>query len=97
MMKPSTERDYRRRIARVVEIILLEPGAPHTLESLAAVAHDVGMGGLKLRREQPAHRDSGSLAASRHLGGKASSLNGDVSMGDSLGTLIFMKPKPVAS
>src|SRR5579871_976772 len=39
MMKPSTERDYRRRIARVVEKILLEPGAPHTLESLAAVAH----------------------------------------------------------
>ena len=38
MMKPSTERDYRRRIARVVEAILLEPGAPHTLESLAAVA-----------------------------------------------------------
>jgi hypothetical protein len=26
-----------------------------------------------------------------------SSLNGDVSMGDSLGTLIFIKPKPVAS
>lgn len=38
MMKPSTERDYRRRIARVVEAILLDPGAPHTLESLAAVA-----------------------------------------------------------
>jgi len=38
-MKPSTERDYRRRIARVVEAILLEPGAPHSLESLAAVAH----------------------------------------------------------
>ncbi|WP_106278184.1 GyrI-like domain-containing protein [Paraburkholderia sp. BL25I1N1] len=38
MMKPSTERDYRRRIARVVEAILLEPGAHHTLESLAAVA-----------------------------------------------------------
>lgn len=39
MMKPSTEHDYRRRIARVVEAILVEPGAPHTLESLAAVAH----------------------------------------------------------
>ncbi|RZF29284.1 AraC family transcriptional regulator [Paraburkholderia sp. UYCP14C] len=39
MMKPSTERDYRRRIARVVEAILLEPGARHTLDSLAAVAH----------------------------------------------------------
>ncbi|MFM0736130.1 GyrI-like domain-containing protein [Paraburkholderia xenovorans] len=38
-MKPSTERDYRRRIARVIETILLEPGAPHTLESLADVAH----------------------------------------------------------
>ncbi|MCC8395229.1 AraC family transcriptional regulator [Paraburkholderia sp. MMS20-SJTR3] len=38
-MKPSTERDYRRRIARVVEAILVEPGAPHTLESLAALAH----------------------------------------------------------
>lgn len=39
MRKPSTEQDYRRRIARVVEAILVEPGAPHTLESLAAVAH----------------------------------------------------------
>ncbi|WP_368622566.1 GyrI-like domain-containing protein [Paraburkholderia sp. BR13444] len=38
-MKPSTERDYRRRIARVVEAILVEPGARHTLDSLAAVAH----------------------------------------------------------
>lgn len=39
MMKSSTERDYRRRIARVIEAILVEPGARHTLESLAAVAH----------------------------------------------------------
>ncbi|MGF6916320.1 AraC family transcriptional regulator [Paraburkholderia sp. 40] len=39
MMKPSTERDYRRRIARVVEAILVDPGARHTLDSLAAVAH----------------------------------------------------------
>lgn len=39
MMKASTELDYRRRIARVIEAILLEPGAPHTLDSLAAVAH----------------------------------------------------------
>lgn len=39
MMKPSTERDYRRRIARVIEAILIEPGAPHTLDSLAEVAH----------------------------------------------------------
>ncbi|NML35053.1 AraC family transcriptional regulator [Paraburkholderia antibiotica] len=38
-MKPSTERDYRRRIARVIEAILVDPGAPHTLDSLAAVAH----------------------------------------------------------
>ncbi|WP_176057759.1 GyrI-like domain-containing protein [Paraburkholderia sp. BCC1876] len=38
-MKASTELDYRRRIARVIEAILLEPGAPHTLDSLAAVAH----------------------------------------------------------
>ena len=38
-MKLSTERDYRLRIARVVETILIDPGAPHTVESLAAVAH----------------------------------------------------------
>lgn len=38
-MKPSTERDYHRRIARVVEAILADPGAPHTLDSLAEVAH----------------------------------------------------------
>lgn len=38
-MKPSTEQDYRRRIARVVEAILIDPAAPHTVESLAAVAH----------------------------------------------------------
>jgi AraC family transcriptional regulator len=38
-MKPHTEQDYRRRIARVVEAILLDPAAPHTVESLAAVAH----------------------------------------------------------
>ncbi|MGA7780867.1 MAG: GyrI-like domain-containing protein [Paraburkholderia sp.] len=38
-MRPSTERDYHRRIARVVEAILADPGAPHTLDSLAAVAH----------------------------------------------------------
>ena len=38
-MKPSTERDYHRRIARVIEAILADPGAPHTMESLAAVAH----------------------------------------------------------
>ncbi|MBM7127288.1 GyrI-like domain-containing protein [Dyella flava] len=38
-MKVHTEQDYRRRIARVVETILLDPAAPHTVESLAAVAH----------------------------------------------------------
>lgn len=38
-MKLSTEQDYRRRIARVVEAILIDPAAPHTVESLAAVAH----------------------------------------------------------
>lgn len=38
-MKPHTEQDYRRRIARVVEAILIDPAAPHTVESLAAVAH----------------------------------------------------------
>jgi AraC family transcriptional regulator len=38
-MKPSTERDYHRRIARVIEAILADPGAPHTVESLASVAH----------------------------------------------------------
>jgi AraC family transcriptional regulator len=38
-MKPSTERDYARRIARVIEAIVADPGAPHTVDSLAAVAH----------------------------------------------------------
>lgn len=38
-MKPSTERSYAQRIARVVEAIVAAPGAPHTVESLAAVAH----------------------------------------------------------
>ncbi len=38
-MKSSTERDYHRRIARVIEAILVDPGAHHTVESLAAVAH----------------------------------------------------------
>lgn len=39
IMKPSTERDYHRRIARVIEAILADPGAPHTVESLASLAH----------------------------------------------------------
>ncbi|MDB0567236.1 GyrI-like domain-containing protein [Ralstonia solanacearum] len=38
-MKPSTAHSYGQRIARVVEAILANPGAPHTVESLAAVAH----------------------------------------------------------
>ncbi|HEY3536710.1 MAG TPA: GyrI-like domain-containing protein [Trinickia sp.] len=38
-MKSTTEQDYRRRIARVVEAILAEPSGQHTLESLAAIAH----------------------------------------------------------
>jgi len=38
-MKPDTERDYRRRIGRVVEAILADPAAPHSVDSLAAVAH----------------------------------------------------------
>jgi AraC family transcriptional regulator len=38
-MKASTELDYRRRIARVIEAILMQPGAPHTVESLSAIAH----------------------------------------------------------
>jgi AraC family transcriptional regulator len=38
-MKPNTERDYHRRIARVIEAILVDPGAPHTVDSLASVAH----------------------------------------------------------
>lgn len=29
-MKPGTERDYRRRIALVIEAILTDPAAPHT-------------------------------------------------------------------
>lgn len=37
-MKPSAEHDYRGRIARVIEAILLDPGAPHTVDSLASVA-----------------------------------------------------------
>ncbi|MDR3436050.1 GyrI-like domain-containing protein [Telmatospirillum sp.] len=38
-MKHSTERDYHRRIARVIETILRDPAAPHTVDSLASVAH----------------------------------------------------------
>ncbi|NJZ81623.1 bifunctional DNA-binding transcriptional dual regulator/O6-methylguanine-DNA methyltransferase [Ralstonia solanacearum] len=38
-MKPSTERGYACRIARVIRAIVADPGAPHTGDSLAAVAH----------------------------------------------------------
>lgn len=38
-MKTRTEQDYRRRIASVVEAILLDPAAPHTVRSLAESAH----------------------------------------------------------
>ena len=39
VMKTSTEHDYHRRIARVIEAILEDPAAPHTVESLASVAN----------------------------------------------------------
>lgn len=38
-MKNDTERDYRRRIARVVAAINADPAAAHSTESLAAIAH----------------------------------------------------------
>lgn len=38
-MKTATETSYRRRIAKVIEAIVLDPSAPHCVESLAAVAH----------------------------------------------------------
>ena len=38
-MKITTEQSYRRRIARVIEAIMLDPAAPHSVESLADVAH----------------------------------------------------------
>ncbi|NMV42257.1 helix-turn-helix transcriptional regulator, partial [Ralstonia insidiosa] len=38
-MNPRTIRDYHRRIARVIEAILADPAAPHTVQSLAEVAH----------------------------------------------------------
>lgn len=38
-MKAATEQDYRRRIARVIDAIGADPGAPHRLDTLAAVAH----------------------------------------------------------
>lgn len=38
-MKTNTERDYRHRITRVIAAILADPAAPHTVDSLAAVAH----------------------------------------------------------
>lgn len=38
-MKEQTQQSYYRRIARVTAEILADPSAPHTVESLAAVAH----------------------------------------------------------
>ncbi|NTF40758.1 GyrI-like domain-containing protein [Rhizobium rhizogenes] len=38
-MKTVTEQSYRRRIARVIEAIMVDPSAAHSVESLAAVAH----------------------------------------------------------
>lgn len=38
-MKNSTEIDYRRRIAKVLAEIVADPGADHSVESLAEVAH----------------------------------------------------------
>lgn len=39
LMKTSTEENYRRRIARVIEAIMVDPSAPHSIESLASIAH----------------------------------------------------------
>lgn len=38
-MKPRTRQDYHSRIARVVAAMLADPAAPHSVESLAAVAN----------------------------------------------------------
>jgi AraC family transcriptional regulator len=38
-MKSNTEFDYRRRIAKVLEKIVADPGHDHSVESLAEVAH----------------------------------------------------------
>lgn len=38
-MKSSTELDYRRRISRVISAIVEDPGADHSVERLADVAH----------------------------------------------------------
>lgn len=37
-MKTRTHQDYHRRIALVIETILADPAAPHTVESLSAIA-----------------------------------------------------------
>lgn len=39
MMKPNTQENYHRRIARVIATILDDPAAAHSVESLAAVAN----------------------------------------------------------
>jgi AraC family transcriptional regulator len=38
-MKPATETDYRKRIARVVAAILADPAAPHPLDELGRLAN----------------------------------------------------------
>lgn len=39
MKRTSSEQEYRKRIARVVAAMVADPMAPHTLETLAAIAH----------------------------------------------------------
>jgi AraC family transcriptional regulator len=78
-MKTSTEQDYRRRIARVIEAIIVDPAALHSIESLAALAHfspfhfhrlyraltgeSVAATVRRVRLAQAAHRLSGGAAS----------------------------------
>lgn len=78
-MKSKTEHDYRRRIARVIGTIVADPGAPHSVESLAAAAHfspfhfhrlyraltgeSVAITVRRMRLAQAAHRLSNSSAS----------------------------------
>lgn len=78
-MKSRTEHDYRRRIARVIGTIVADPGAPHSVESLAAVARfspfhfhrlyraltgeSVAITVRRMRLAQAAHRLSSSSAS----------------------------------
>ena len=39
MKRTGSEQEYRKRIARVVAAMVADPMAPHTLETLAAIAH----------------------------------------------------------